>query len=811
MKKLFTFLLLFVMLGVTNGFALPGQSQSDPFITTKYYKYNVAFNDVSTPINGCLYSYLGNHIPGTDVFWDQATDWNIEVTYAILGYTLPSSIQHDTQFAISLGAQTVEYKNHWYMTYTVTCKYQGKTYTGYGRINLEPYYELNKLEFSPSSETVKRTTETYTKSLSGLLVNNNNASNQVSQATKHWSVTLVNTTGYTDYQDGDYSISETGVFKTTHAGTYKIRCEQGAIWNYRGTFYGASAEYTITVTEDPLKWDKQTYYTSPGSPLDITLFNNMGPWGVEKPGPDTYAYTAGSINWGGYESSLTAINDNVAGSGMYPYARKMRFITAGSPGIYTISAERTKRNDVPYTTYTATATIVVQQNNTLSYNDNITITSQQAKTYTPTPRTSNSTAAITYTYKNNNTGAVTDTPPTAPGVYTVTATQAATGNSIYDYPAKEVTFTVTVTAPIIADTETTRSWKVKGDQVPVEHEFVLRSPPTNPLTFTLSQIAGFPSTAVTAVELTSKNANTSKVTPSSDYVTGTALELNTKTSTSSRTYSINSNETSGQVCVLKLYMNDGSINTVTVTFAPASGVTGMQKTKSYAEEAIAVQLDRTFAEGWNTLCLPFDLTRKQFEEAFGTDAKIYEFTDVRDETNTMLFSTVDFSTVVDGGVAVAACTPYLMHLVNAVEDPGFDGVIPIDPSKSSYSSSMTVSQTVNGHTYTYLGNVLVTTIDTNTNPGSRYLTASGNLKKPSDSGLKMKGMRAYFIYPAAHDANAKAAQMSFVDDSATAISELIESGMIEFNDTCEYSINGQRVNAEYKGIVIRNGKKYLRK
>lgn len=811
MKKFFTFLLLFVMLGLTKVLALPGNSPENPFTETFYYRYNVATSDVTNIIITCIATNQGNYIPGTNsVQWSNATDWTVTFTGGNIGHNVSSPLSESSRISVFLSAQTIDRKDYWYLTYTVTCQYQGKTYTGYGRINYQPYYESNYLNFSPSSETTQKTTDTWIKTnLNSLLVNNNYSSNKVSPATKKWSVALKTPTGYTEYKSGDYSINSSGVFTTKHAGTYTITCTQDKIWNSQGMFEAGSAEYEITLTEDPVKWDKATYYTSPGQTLALTLFNNMGPWGTAKSGSSTCAYNAGTINWGGYASSFSIMDANHEDTGMYPYRRDMKFVTKSdlSPGTYTITATRVKLNTSPYTNFTATATIVVQQNNTLAY-DNKTISSQEAKTYKPTPRISNSTAPITYTYKNNNTGAVTATLPTTPGVYTVTATQAKTGDAITDYPAKEVTFTVSVTAPIIADTETSRSWKVQGDPIPVEHDYYVRTTYKTPFTFNINSTIGLPSSpTVTAAEVTYKHSQVTSVWASSSPTSGANLTSGSKTSTTSNNYAItfSSNQTYGEVLTLKLYMSNGNTNLIHVSIIPSGSPTAGQTTKSYTAEPITLQLDRTFAEGWNTLCLPFDLTRDQFEEAFGTDAKIYEFTSVKDESNTMMFSTVT------GGIT--ACTPYLMHLYHAVEDPGFVDVTPIDPAKSPYSSRMNVSQTVNGHTYTYLGNVLVTTINTNNNPGSRYLTASGNIKKPSSSGMSMKGMRAYFIYPAAHDASAKAAQMSFVDeeDNATGISELIETGKIEINDYPEYNINGQRINVNYKGIMIRNGKKYFRK
>lgn len=101
-------------------------------------------------------------------------------------------------------------------------------------------------------------------------------------------------------------------------------------------------------------------------------------------------------------------------------------------------------------------------------------------------------------------------------------------------------------------------------------------------------------------------------------------------------------------------------------------------------------------------------------------------------------------------------------------------------------------------------------------------TAAGNYLKylPFGSTLQFNGMRAYFYFPNwnATNNNAAASQnnntnakihVAVLAASTTGISNISAE---EASKQAEvYNLSGQRVDASYKGIVVRNGRKYLRK
>ena len=119
----------------------------------------------------------------------------------------------------------------------------------------------------------------------------------------------------------------------------------------------------------------------------------------------------------------------------------------------------------------------------------------------------------------------------------------------------------------------------------------------------------------------------------------------------------------------------------------------------------------------------------------------------------------------------------------------------------------------------------LTTNPISENGSQRYQyisTAAGNYLKylPSGSTIQFNGMRAYFYFPhwnaeknkaAAsqnNDTNAKI-HVAVMAASTTGISNISAE---EASKQAEvYNLSGQRVDASYKGIVVRNGRKYLRK
>lgn len=270
------------------------------------------------------------------------------------------------------------------------------------------------------------------------------------------------------------------------------------------------------------------------------------------------------------------------------------------------------------------------------------------------------------------------------------------------------------------------------------------------------------------------------------------------------------------------------------------------------------------AGAWNTICLPFDLTKDEFQKAFGCTLTALAKPTTSDETAQQWAGTVSdkgvlaFTKLADTELTIKAGVPYLMQASGPQtkclktfkdsEDMTPDELIGKDGDyyasvgkktitlnspyevKASYNDDI-----VNGDFYfrglygrkkykeDANGNLTTTLISDNGSQKYQYIsTAAGNYLKylPSGSTLQFNGMRAYFYFPNWNAANNNAAQaannntnakihVAVMAASTTGISNISAE---EASKQAEvYNLSGQRVDASYKGIVVRNGRKYLRK
>lgn len=266
------------------------------------------------------------------------------------------------------------------------------------------------------------------------------------------------------------------------------------------------------------------------------------------------------------------------------------------------------------------------------------------------------------------------------------------------------------------------------------------------------------------------------------------------------------------------------------------------------------------AGAWNTICLPFDLTKEDFKTAFGCElTALAKPTTTSSETAQQWVGQVNngvlaFTKLPDTDLTIKAGVPYLMQASGTqtyclttiqgaenMEPEALMGkestyyahigeklitVVPPYEVKASYNDKI-----VNGDFYfrglygrkKYIDGSTSTPISDNGSQKYQYIsTAAGNYLKylPSGSTLQFNGMRAYFYFPNWNAANNNAAQpasngtnakihVAVMAASTTGISNISAE---EASKQAEvYNLSGQRVDASYKGIVVRNGRKYLRK
>ena len=272
---------------------------------------------------------------------------------------------------------------------------------------------------------------------------------------------------------------------------------------------------------------------------------------------------------------------------------------------------------------------------------------------------------------------------------------------------------------------------------------------------------------------------------------------------------------------------------------------------------------------WGTLCFPFDLTKEEFKTAFGCDltALAAQKWDGEQQDNGRL---TKIGTVIDNNLVfenvsdlnITQGMPYLFKATGTqsvctndeIKYKNNDGTIktPQDLIKEDEryyahigQKTITVvpphqikgninNNVVNGdfyfrglygskqYTEEKNGNLTTTPISDNGSQKYQFIsTAKGNYLKylKSSSTSKFPGFRAYFYFPgwsaeennklhsSTNTSNAKV--FLFVEGSTTGISDIRTDE--NNNDGRIYNLAGQVVDESYKGIVIKNGRKYLAK
>ena len=281
------------------------------------------------------------------------------------------------------------------------------------------------------------------------------------------------------------------------------------------------------------------------------------------------------------------------------------------------------------------------------------------------------------------------------------------------------------------------------------------------------------------------------------------------------------------------------------------------------------KLVNTTANAWNTLCFPFDLSAEEFNTAFGCtlsalakpkvnteetiNGRLTKIGEV-DSNNNLLFNTVEDLSIEEG-------IPYLMKAegtqkygINpstniSIKDKTPQELIDAEPNYYAHIGQKRITvvpphqiqgeinnKIVGGKFYLrglygskqYAnnadGSLSTTTVADNGSQKYQYISTSEHnylkyLKK--DATAKFPGFRAYFYFPYWSSVENNKAQANpanntinakvflLVDDSTTGISDIRTDE--NHNDGRIYNLAGQVVDASYKGIIIKNGRKYLAK
>ncbi len=195
---------------------------------------------------------------------------------------------------------------------------------------------------------------------------------------------------------------------------------------------------------------------------------------------------------------------------------------------------------------------------------------------------------------------------------------------------------------------------------------------------------------------------------------------------------------------------------------------------------VNVTLNRKITEGFNTVVLPFDLNAEQVQTLFGTDAKVYAFSENSDDPEDV---TVSFNTVAEG--TIAANQPVLVDATQASTSNSIMGV----------TVAYDAEPLATGRNVDFVGLYAPTTV-----PENDYFIAQGAIYK-SKGETSIKSFRAYL-----KTKTGVAGIKLYIDD--------VEDGIQTLSDANEngvniYNVAGQRMSKTQKGINIVNGKKVI--
>lgn len=202
---------------------------------------------------------------------------------------------------------------------------------------------------------------------------------------------------------------------------------------------------------------------------------------------------------------------------------------------------------------------------------------------------------------------------------------------------------------------------------------------------------------------------------------------------------------------------------------------GSVKNATYA----ALVLKRTFAAGWNTVCLPFAISN--VESVFGEGAKAYNFTDYTD--GVLNFTSTN---------TLNASYPYIVYVPAAITEP-----IKLKNIEISYAHT-TPSATATYFKGTYAP------ITAGNMTGMWGVTSEAKIAKGTEKA-SILGFRAYFE-GITLSATGSAPSLSFFDVT-TGITKVIAADQL--HDGKVYNLNGQQVENAKKGLYIVNGRKVV--
>lgn len=264
-----------------------------------------------------------------------------------------------------------------------------------------------------------------------------------------------------------------------------------------------------------------------------------------------------------------------------------------------------------------------------------------------------------------------------------------------------------------------------------------------------------------------------------------------------------------------------------------------EKSQKKYKKNLTMYFQRSFVEGeWNSLIMPVDLTKAQFDEAFGSDAKLAEANKVYDSNGNLVigFSLVEENKDKANSAYLAANTPYIIYIGKKATPQDITTIDAGPISGEIYKVDNSLA--AGGVTFTYDNNKATNPIEQNFPvdqaittkwemaglkligsynnhqdlEAGNYIWNNGDLYYLTKNNHWMKGYRCW-LAPTWSDSatgNAKLLSFGFGNGETTGIN--MPSMGNTSGSTKVYNLNGQRVDnmlGVQPGIYIVNGKKVV--
>lgn len=216
------------------------------------------------------------------------------------------------------------------------------------------------------------------------------------------------------------------------------------------------------------------------------------------------------------------------------------------------------------------------------------------------------------------------------------------------------------------------------------------------------------------------------------------------------------------------------------------------------------QVQRTFASNhWNTICLPFDVSKEALTETMGKSCALREF-DKKVENNVLKFK--DAVANFENDIVIQAGVPYLIKPADKVENPIFSNVVYKDVKP----------QEVQDETGKYAFVGTFDPVKLSVDGSDLFLLANGKLAKPkSEEVNEMYGMRAYFKINEQNSSSAK--QITYAIDCGRETVNGIQSlsGHPSIDSQHIYNLQGVEVGTDIHhlpaGVYVIGGKKMIKR